>query len=205
MALSSPPVTFYRPKPLWRRMREHTWGYLFLAPILILVGTFIIYPIFASVYYAFYNWDGVGQPTQFVGLRHFFSVATDPYFWSAFQHTIIFTAIQVPVQLLLALILALVLNNARLRFSNFYRALYFLPVVTSTAVIGIVFNLLFSSLSTNFPQWMVDNGWVNPYLGITGDPRLALPTIITIGIWQSLGINMVYFLAALQGIPQRNI
>jgi ABC-type sugar transport system permease subunit len=191
-----------RPRPLWRQVRDNAWGYLFLAPMVVLTLTFVIYPIAGSIRYAFYNWDGFGEPSQFVGFRHFVSVATDPYFWNAFKHTVIYTVVLVPVQLTLALILALILNDARLRFSNIYRAVFFLPVVTSMAVIGVVLGLLFARISANFPQRLIDLRWVNPALGIVNDPRLALPTIIAVGIWHTLGYNLVYFLAALQSVPK---
>jgi ABC-type sugar transport system permease subunit len=186
---------------LLKRMFAYGWHYLFIAPTLVLMLVFVIYPIIGSVRYGLYNWSGIGEADQFVGLRHFSKVATDPYFWSAFQHTVIYTIVLVPIQLTLALILALVLNNARLRFSNFYRAVYFLPVVTSMAVVGVVLSLLFARINANFPQWMIDARLVNPMLGIVNDPRLVMPVIILVGIWHTLGINMVYFMAALQSVP----
>ncbi len=201
-AIASNPQRGVARRQLGRRMREHAWGYVMLLPLIVLTLTFVIYPIFGSIRYAFYNWDGFGEPEQFVGLRHFITVANDKYFWNAFQHTITYTVVLVPVQLLLALILALVLNDPRLRFSNFYRAVYFLPVVTSAAVIGVVLGLMFARISANFPQWMIDAKLVNPMLGIVNDPRLIMPTIIAVGIWHTLGYNMVYFLAALQSVPR---
>lgn len=191
-----------RRQSLWRTLRAHLGAYVFVAPMLLLTVVFVLYPIAGSVRYAFYNWSGVGEPTQFVGWRHFIDVAGDPYFWNAFRNTAIYTLVLVPVQLTLALILALVLNNPRLRFSSFYRTIYFLPVVTSMAVIGVVLSLLFARISSNFPRWMIELKLVNPMLGITNDPRLALPVIILVGIWHTLGYNMVLFLAALQGVPQ---
>ncbi len=191
-----------RSKPLLQRMREHIWAYIFLIPFCVLTLVFVIYPIVGSIRYAFYNWNGFSDPTQFVGLRHFFDVAGDKYFWNAFWHSVLYTVVLVPVQLTLALILALVLNNPRLRFVKFYRALYFLPVVTSMAVVGIVIGLLLNRIGSELPAWLVDIGLVKPSLGILGDPKLVMPIIIGVGIWHSLGLNMVYFLAALQGVPK---
>ena len=191
-----------RSKPLGRRLRENAWGYAFLTPMAVLVAVFVLYPLVGSIRYAFYNWDGIGEATQFVGWRHFVTVARDKYFWGAFKHTVTYTVVLVPVQLTLALLLALVLNNPRLRFAHFYRAVYFLPAVTSAAVVGIVMKLLFARISGNFPRWLVALGWVKPSLGIINDPRLVLPAIIGIGIWHTLGYNLVYFLAALQTVPR---
>lgn len=189
-------------KSLWQRIQEHSWDYLFLLPFLVLVAVFVIYPIIGSIRYAFYNWDGYSNPTEFVGLRHFISVATDKYFWNAFWHTVLYAVVLVPIQLLLALILALILNSPKLRFANFYRAVYFLPVVTSMAVVGIVLGLLFNRVSANLPDWVSSIGLIKPTLGITGDPKLVMPVIIGVGIWHTLGLNMVNFLAALQTVPK---
>ena len=118
-----------RSKPLGRRLRENAWGYAFLTPMAVLVAVFVLYPLVGSIRYAFYNWDGIGEATQFVGWRHFGTVARDKYFWGAFKHTVTYTVVLVPVQLTLALALALVLNNPRLRFAHFYRAVYFLAAL----------------------------------------------------------------------------
>lgn len=181
---------------------EALWGYFFLAPMIILFLTFTIYPTFGSIRYMLYNWDGIGEPSQFVGLRYVFAVATDPLFWNAFWHTIIYTVFVVVIQLSLALILALVLNNPRLRFRNVYRAAFFLPSLTTPAVVAVAVSLLVARLSSNFPQWMVDAHLVDPSLGVLNDPHLTLPLVIVFGIWQSFGYNLIYFLAALQSVPQ---
>lgn len=191
-----------REKPLWQQMRDHAWGYVFLTPLIVLSCVFVLYPIAGSIRYAFYNWSGVGEPSQYVGFRHFVTVINDKYFWNAFKNTVVYTIVLVPVQLFLALVLALVLNNPRLRFSNFYRAVYFMPVVTSLAVVSIVFSLIFARIGTNYPQWLIDLGIVNKRLGLLQNPKLVMPVIIGIGIWATLGLNMVNFLAGLQTIPQ---
>jgi raffinose/stachyose/melibiose transport system permease protein len=191
-----------RRKSLWQRMRDHVWAYIFLTPFIVLTSVFVLYPIVGSIRYAFYNWNGFSEPTQFVGFRHFIEVASDKYFWNAFWHSVTYTVVLVPIQLTLALILALVLNNPKLRGAGFYRALYFLPVVTSMAVVGIVIGLLLNRISSNLPEWVVDSKIIKPELGILGDPKLVMPVIIAVGVWHSLGVNMVYFLAALQGVPK---
>ncbi|HEX5416026.1 MAG TPA: sugar ABC transporter permease [Chloroflexota bacterium] len=187
---------------LVRFVRRHGWSYLFLLPMLLLVIPFVIYPLVASVQITFYNWDGIGHPTQYVGLENFQRVARDPLFWSAFKHTFIYAAVLVPVQLAIALILALVLNNARLKGATVYRAIYFSPVVTSAALVGIVVSLLLTSLGTSVNQFLMNLHLIAVPIDWLGDPRFALPTIIAVGIWHTLGYNLVYFLAGLQSIPK---
>jgi ABC-type sugar transport system permease subunit len=183
------------------QLQQSVIGYAFLAPMTILSLVFILYPIIGAFRYAFYDWSGIGKPRDFVGWYHFGRVARDPSFWDAVKHTLIYTVVQIPLQLTLALALALVLNNPRLRLTTFYRAVYFLPVVTAPAVIASVLRLLLGELGKSPPAWMVDLGIMTVYSGFLANPILVLPTIIVIGTWHTFGYNLVFFLAALQTIP----
>ena len=185
-----------------RFVRRHGWSYLFLLPLLALVVPFVIYPLIASVEITLFNWDGIGRPTKYVGLANFVRVAHDPLFWSAFKHTFVYAGVLVPVQLTLALILALILNNPRLRGATVYRAIYFSPVVTSAALVGIVVSLLLTSLGQPLNGELMKLGIVHQPIDWLGSPTFALPTIIVVGIWHTLGYNLVYFLAGLQSIPK---
>ena len=181
-----------------------SWSYLLLLPAVLLVALFVVYPLIASYAYTLYDWNGVGSPSRFVGLANFARVTRDPYFWSAFGHTLTYAAVQVPLQLLLALVLALVLNSSKLRGRYLYRTVFFAPVVTSSAVIGIVVAFLFNALSVPFSRLLQTLGLAAPgeIVNILADPRFALGAIIAFGTWHYLGYNMVYFLATLQSIPQ---
>jgi ABC-type sugar transport system permease subunit len=167
----------------------------------ILLFVFVIYPIFGSLAYTLYQWNGIGDPSNYVGLDNFTRVIHDPIFWGAFVHTFIYAAILVPVQLMLALILALVLNNPKLRFATFYRTIYFLPVVTSAAVVGVTVRLILSNFGDDLNNLLLHLHLINTHIDWLGDPHYALGIIIIVGIWNSLGINLVYFLAGLQTIP----
>ena len=189
-------------KPLLHQVRKNLWSYLFLLPMLVLVGLFVVYPMIASVHITLYDWNGIGRPTRYVGLRHFLTVARDPLFWNAFRNTFVYAAVLVPIQLTLALILALVLNNPRLSGSSVYRAIYFSPVVTSAAMVGIVISLLLGSVGQDLSQMLISYQLIQEPIDWLGHPTLALPTVIAVGIWHTLGYNLVYFLAALQSIPK---
>lgn len=185
----------------WHRFRRNIWSYLYLAPMLILFLAFVVYPIFASMVYTLYQWNGIGDPNVFVGLGNFQQVMQDPLFWGSFVHTFIYAAVVVSVQLTLALILALVLNNPKLRFATFYRSIYFIPVVTAPAVVGVVMQLIFSNFGNNLDQLLIKAHIIHGYIDWLGDPHFALGIIIMVGIWQTLGYNLIYFLAALQTVP----
>ena len=186
---------------VWHRVRSNRWSYVYLAPFLALVVVFTIYPLFASLGYTLYQWNGVGDPTQYVGLQNFARIVRDSIFWQAFGHTLVYTVVLVPVQLALALTLALVLNDRRLRFSTFYRAVYFIPAVTSAAIVGVVFQLMLSNFGDSFSQVLVRLHLVQHRIDWLGDPHAVLWIVIAIGIWNTLGYNLVYFLAGLQTIP----
>jgi ABC-type sugar transport system permease subunit len=185
-----------------RRSRKSLWSYVYLAPMMVLLLAFVVYPIVASLVYSFYQWNGIGSPSSFVGLGNFRQIIHDSIFWQAVEHTFIYAAIVVPVQLVLALVLALVLNNRRLRFASFYRTLFFLPVVTSAAVIGVIIQLIVSNFGDSLNHILLSLHIIHSQIDWLGDPRFALGIIIAVGIWQTLGYNLIYFLAGLQTIPQ---
>jgi ABC-type sugar transport system permease subunit len=185
----------------WQQVLANGWSYVYVAPMLILLLVFVVYPIFASAGYTLYQWNGIGSPTQFVGLDNFKRVMQDQIFWGSFLHTFIYTAVLVPVQLTLALVLALVLNNPKLRFATFYRSVYFIPVVTSAAVVGVVIQLILTNFGDNIDQILIGLHITKQHIDWLGDPHFALGVIIAVGIWNTLGYNLVYFLAALQTIP----
>ena len=208
MQVISPPPTSAPVRPrlahqrgIWQQVRNNVWSYAYLIPMLVLLLAFIIYPNIASLGYTFYQWNGIGDPAGYVGLDNFVRVVRDPFFWGAFQHTLIYTAVLVPIQLLLALALALVLNNSKLRFSTFYRAVYFIPSVTSPAVVAVVIELILTTFGNDLNKLLITLHLSHEHIDWLGNPTYALGIIIIIGIWLGLGINLVYFMAGLQTIP----
>jgi ABC-type sugar transport system permease subunit len=196
----SPGKTASKPS-LWQQIVANRWSYIYVAPMAVLVLTFTIYPIIASLGYTLYQWNGIGDPSAYVGLDNFRRVMADPIFWGSFAHTFLYTAVQVPVQLILALALALVLNNPKLRLSTFYRSIYFIPAVTSPAIIGVVMNLMISNFGDNINGFLQNLHLIHEHIDWLADPRFVMWIIIVIGIWNTLGYNLVYFLAGLQTIP----
>ena len=197
---TAPPAA--SPPGLGRRLRAAKWSYAYLAPMAVLLLAFVIYPIFASFGYTFYRWNGIGHPGDYVGLANFRQILHDRIFWGAVEHTFVYAFVLVPVQLLLALALALVLNNPKLRFAPFFRTVYFIPVVTSAAVVGVVMQLMLANFGDSVSGLLADTGVAHTQIDWLGNPHTALAVIIAIGIWHTLGYNLVYFLAGLQTIPQ---
>ncbi|MFI6320293.1 carbohydrate ABC transporter permease [Nonomuraea sp. NPDC050556] len=186
------------------KIRENRWSYIYLAPFVVLTAVFTIYPIFASLGYTFYDWNGLGDPTDFIGLDNFRAVIADEFFWNSFKNAAIYTVVLVPVQLALALALALLLNNPKLRSRTFYRALYFLPAITSIAIVGIVLKLMLANFSDTISTPFQAMGLTDQPIDFLSNPNLVLWVVIAIGIWNTLGYNMIYFLAGLQTIPKEH-
>lgn len=185
---------------LGREIVKHRWHYLFVAPMAITLVLFTLWPIVASWTYSFYQWDGFGPLEIWVGLDNFAQAIDDPAYWSAFRNTFAFAAASIFVQMPLALLFALVLNNDKLTGRGIYRTLIFIPVVSTTAVVGLVFAVL---LDANVGPINAAFGWIGlgPF-NFLGDSATSLWTVIAVETWRGLGITMVYWLAALQTIPR---
>lgn len=186
---------------LWAEIKSHRWHYAFLTPMVVLAALFTFWPIVATALISFFDWDGYEPLTEFVGLANFTEAVTSAQFWNAFRNTFIFTAFAVFIQMPLALSIAVLLNNSVLRGRNVYRVLIFLPVVTTTAVVGVVFAVLLDPNGGTVNTVLQDTGLVDEPVNFLGEEALALPTVLVVDMWKNLGITMVYFLAALQTIP----
>ncbi|SDU57286.1 carbohydrate ABC transporter permease [Jiangella alkaliphila] len=189
-------------RPRAARWRRHAWSYAFLVPGILLFGGFSLWPLIASWWYAFFDWDGVGTPTNWIGFDNFREVLGSDAFWDAFWHSFLFSFAALVIELPLALVLAILLNNAWLRGRNVYRLALFLPVVTTTAVIGIVFAILLDPIRGVVNTALTDSGLVGSAVNFLGDTTTALPTLIGIDVWKGFGITLIYWLAALQTIPK---
>lgn len=188
------------PDRLRQGLRKHLWGYLFVAPMFILFLVFTLYPLVSSGIYTLYDWDGIGNPTQFIGLQNYFTIAADLYFWNAFKNSFVYTLVVVPVQLLLALSLAVCLNSPWLKARSLFRFIFFSPIVTSSAIVGVVISLSITTVGDSFNTFFLQLGWINRPVDWLGNPQLVMWVIIAVGIWIGLGYPLIYFLAALQAI-----
>ncbi len=189
-----------RQKGLGSRILAHRWNYLFLVPMLVLFAMFTLWPMAASWYYAFFNWDGVASPTDWVGWQNFISVATNPVFWNSFKNSFLFSLVALFIQMPLSLLFAILLNNPKLRGRNLFRLFLFVPVVTTTAVIGIVFAIILDASGGTANEFLSMVG-IRP-INFLGSEVTALPTLMVIETWKGFGTTLIYWLAALQTVPQ---
>lgn len=176
--------------------------YLFIAPVILWWLVFGLYPLLASYWIVLYDWNSVTEVGKYIGLENFKRVATDPIFWKTFGNSFKYAVFQVPIQLSLALVLALALNLPWVKMKNILRTLYFMPTLLSMTLIGLVLSLMLNPYNGIVNEILMSLRLIPGPIDWLGNERYAFPTIIAIGVWQTLGINMVYFLAALQSIPR---
>ncbi|HLP16679.1 MAG TPA: sugar ABC transporter permease [Bacteroidota bacterium] len=172
-------------------------GFLFVLPYVLFVAAFVAYPLIFSFVLIFHRWNIV-TPMEWVGLKNFERMATDPLFYKAIINTLLFLCIHIPLQIIVAIGFALILNsNVRLR--GMFRAIFFLPVVVSGVVVTILWQQMYS----------FDEGLLNNLLSMIGmhkvpwiiDPGFAMPSIAIMATWKNVGIYIILFLVGLQNIP----
>jgi multiple sugar transport system permease protein len=176
---------------------EGRWALAFLAPTIVGLAVLSAGPILATLAISLTKWDLLTAP-KLTGLDNYVALLSDDRFLKALRNTFFYTAVSVPIGLAIALGLALALNT-RVRGIALIRTAYFLPVVTSTIAIALVWQWIYAA----------DSGLLNEVLGAIGipshkwlsDPTLAMPAIVAMSIWQGLGVNVIIFLAGLQAIP----
>ncbi len=207
--MKMPPVTLSRVAAAPRRrettrsLRQLRVALPFMLPGFILLLAFVIYPLIRGLQMSLYDWN-LMAPSQstFVGARNFVRALTlDPTFWVATRNTALYAAITVPSQMVLGLGAALLLNAA-IRGRPFFRALYYLPVVTSWLVVSYVFAYLFTGGLGPVNYLLVNVLHViDQPVDWLQETWTAQVPINLLGIWKGIGWNMVIFLAALQSIP----
>lgn len=174
----------------------------FLLPALVFYVVFLLVPLLGTLALSLTEWTGFNfADIRFVGSDNFRAMGQDPVFWQSLRHNVGFLGGSVVLKTVVALLLALALDQ-RLPFSNLFRGVYLMPAVISLVVVGVVFTLLFSP----------SLGLVNPFLTAIGlgrfagawlgDPALALPILIVIDAWHGFGLYMFLFISRLIAIPQ---
>lgn len=174
--------------------------YLMIAPMLIGFFVFTIYPIGWALRYSFFDYDGI--EATFVGLANYIRVFTrDPDYWGALLNTFILTFGKLAVELPLALFLAILLKNS-LKGSGIFRTVFFLPNIISQAIMGIVFFFMFDTANGFINNILTAWGIIDIPINWLGHKWSAMLVIAIVSIWQGFGINMLFFLSGIQGIPE---
>lgn len=181
------------------KKKEARLAYLFLLPLLVGIVFFFIIPIVQSFAYSLTKWKGVGE-AEFVGLKNYINLFTnDTKFLNEFRNTIVFVIGSIPLTIILALVIATLLNM-NIKAKGFYRVIYFIPNVMMGAVIAMVWKWVLNS------RFGVLNAITGFLFGIRpawlSDTKLTMVSMCIIAIWSGLGYCIVILLSGLQGISQ---
>jgi ABC-type sugar transport system permease subunit len=178
--------------------RKRTAPYLLVSPYLLHLALFVLFPVVFSIVLTFHKWNII-SPMEFIGLDNYIHLLQDRLFWTALRNTLVFLAIHIPLQVIIALALAYVLNRP-LYLRGFFRAAFFMPVVISGVVVTILWQQLFG----------LDSGILNRLLTGVGlgrvewlsDPAIAIVSIAIMATWKNVGLYVILFLVGLQTVPR---
>jgi multiple sugar transport system permease protein len=174
--------------------------YLFIAPAILFFIFFSYSPIVQTFILSFKKWDILRPVKPFVGLSNFQKIFTDPVFWislkNTFYFTFVYTAVSVPLALLMARAIIGIPNRPRL----FIRSAFFVPVVSMMVAVGFFWRIMYDKSFGVFNMVLGDLFGVQP-IGWLTDPKMIMDSIIIMSVWKSLGATMIIFLAGLDNIP----
>ena len=178
-----------------RQKSEFIWGWIFILPTMIGLIVLNIYPMIDTVRQSFYKTGDFGKGNIFVGLSNYEKVLGDKEVWQALWNTVKYAIVEVPLSIVIALLLAVMLNK-KIKGRDVFRTIFFLPMVVAPAAIAMVWKWLYNS---NFG--LINNAF-HIKVNWISDPKIAIYSIAVIGIWSVIGYNMVLFLAGLQEVPR---
>ena len=182
------------------KKRNHASGWLFAAPHLILFAAFVLGPLLFGLGLSLFRWDILtARPAQFVGPANYQEALKDEYVYKALWATVRFVYLAVPATILLGLLLAVGLSQVNEKRRSFWRALCYLPHLLTISVVGLVWKWFYNT------EFGLFNAYLNKFFGIKiawlSDVNWAMPAIVIMTLWWTLGGPMLVFLAAIQNIP----
>lgn len=181
------------------REKQRYSGYLFALPYLFLFGMFIVLPLVYGLGLSLFRWDMLSpRPPQFVGNANFQEALGDQYFWRALWASFRFVLMAVPATILLALLVAAGIQSIPDKRQAFYRAAYYLPTVITISVAGILWRWFYNSEFGLFNAALAPTGIKVPWIT---DASWAMPSLVLMSVWWTIGGPMIALLAGLQNIP----
>lgn len=190
----------HRNTSLIKWIRQNKAGYLFILPALIVYAIFFIYPFFGSIYLSLTDWNGVNPQKIFVGIDNYVQMINDSLMWKSLYHNIIWVIIGTLAPIIIGLILAVLLWSKNTKGRNLFRTIYFMPVVLSPVVVGIIWGWVYNPIYGMLNRALDIIGLGNLSRGWLGDPDLALFMVLIAAIWSYFGFCLVIFLAGLQSV-----
>jgi multiple sugar transport system permease protein len=186
-------------KPFSEKAKYHWQLWSFLAPVLLGIIVFRVWPVLQAFYMSLFNYDLLSKAAKFVGLKNFMEIFSDYTFFNSVKVTFLYFLMRVPVQVALALVLALYISQ-KFRGVSVIRTIIFVPVVTSLVAVAVIWNLMYH------PTYGIFNSMLNfvglPQQDFLVDPHIALPAVVLSVLWKDVGFSMIIFLAGLLAIPR---
>jgi multiple sugar transport system permease protein len=175
-------------------------GILYVLPSFLIILIFSLIPLFMTGYISFTKYN-VMQAPKWIGINNYLTLRKDPFFLPAIKNTIVYTILTVPVQTILSLMIAFVLANMfQKKFGNFVKSILFIPVISSSILVGTVWKFMFAT----------ESGIINQILSMFGVPKinwlgqytLALVSVCIVAIWKNVGYFLVIYYAGIMDIPR---
>lgn len=178
-------------------MKKKLIPYLLVSPYIIYFLIFIAFPVIFSVVLTFNSWNII-SPMKFIGFNNYIRLFHDQFFLKSIENTFIFLVIHIPLQIIVALFLAEILNK-HIKFRGFFRAAFFLPVIVSGVVVTVIWQQLYGFDSGLFNRILIFFGMRR--VGWLIDPTWAMPSIAIMATWKNVGLYIILFLVGLQTVP----
>lgn len=189
-----------RARRTFRRMRHEWSAYVFLLPGFVVFSVFTIFGVIFSLYLSFHQWDILNPAKPYVGTKNYQQLLQDPNFRQAVTNTLYYVFASIPLTLLAGLGAALLLNQ-RIRGRGFFRAVFYLPVITPLVISAIVWKFIYNGDYGLLNYYLEKLHLISKPVEWLGNPSIAMPSVIAFSVWQSFGFAMVVYLAGLQAIP----
>ncbi len=190
-----------------QRLKKKWWTHYaiwFILPSLLLYTAFVIAPTASSVYLSLTSWDGISPDIRFIGLDNFREIINSPRVHNAFMNTMVFATVLVLLENIVALGLAMLVDQVKW-FSNLFRSIFYFPVLMSGVVMGFIWVIILNYNFGVINQILDRIGLSSMKVDWLGDPDTALISIILATVWKASGFFMIIYLAGLQGIPKEMI
>jgi raffinose/stachyose/melibiose transport system permease protein len=175
---------------------------MYMAPALIMLALFVYYPLVRNIINGFYEWNPFTMDKSFVSIENYTRLFKDPIFFTVLKNNLLYASISVILQVGLGLVIAAILEDKIFRrFSTFFRTTFFIPVLISMTVIGILFSFIYNpevGLLNSFLRLIGLKEWTRGWLG---DPDTAIYATIMVSQWQSIGYTVMLYVLAVQKVP----
>lgn len=183
-----------------KKFLKYAKGYLFILPNFIFFFTFIVLPVLMGLVISFTDYNGFKQ-FNFVGIKNYIEMFRDEYFLVSLWHNLLYTLVTVPGTIILALLLAVLVNKG-IKGSSIFKTMFFLPNISSMVAVGIVWAIIFNPTQGPLNSFLRSIGIANPPMWLSST-NTALWSVMLVAIWKQAGYYMIIILAGLQSIPNQ--